>query len=204
MSMPLEDMSHETFWRQFLRTLVTTTPPAVSLTAAGGSGGSDVRLRAEFRDESFDPVEGLIVRTVVSHEDGDSWVVDMEPSAEEAGVFTASAAPTKSGSWYFEAIAERDGEPVHTARSSLYSETSDQEYFNIRRNTALLRRLAEATGGEYFEAGETGALAERLRYSAAGITETIRRPLWDAPAFFLLLLLLKSAEWLLRRRWNTI
>jgi hypothetical protein len=28
--------------------------------------------------------------------------------------------------------------------------------------------------------------------------------LWDAPFFFLLLVLLKSAEWLLRRRWRVI
>jgi hypothetical protein len=29
-------------------------------------------------------------------------------------------------------------------------------------------------------------------------------PLWDAPAVFLLLLLLKCGEWLLRRRWGAV
>jgi hypothetical protein len=43
-----------------------------------------------------------------------------------------------------------------------------------------------------------------LRYSRSGITETDYRPIWDAPAVFLLLLLLKGGEWLLRRRWSTI
>jgi hypothetical protein len=47
-------------------------------------------------------------------------------------------------------------------------------------------------------------LPEAIRYSAAGITEHEIRPLWDAPAIFLLLLLLKAFEWLLRRRWRKI
>ena len=65
-------------------------------------------------------------------------------------------------------------------------------------------RLARATGGRYLETQELDALPELLRYSSSGITETIRRPIWDAPAFFLALLLLKSAEWMLRRRWRSI
>jgi hypothetical protein len=109
-----------------------------------------------------------------------------------------------SGSWYFEAIAERDGEPVHVARTSAYSESGQAEYFNIRRDAALLRRLSDATGGQYFDAGNLDGLDDLLRYSNAGITERILRPVWDAPAVFLLLLLIKLGEWLLRRRWRTI
>jgi len=204
MSMPLEDQSHETFWRQLIRTLVTTTPPAVSVTASQDASGAAVQLRAEFRDDAFAPVDGLAVTAVVSNEDGESWTVDMSPSAEEPGTFVASTALGNSGSWYVEAIAEHDGAPFAAARTSLYSQSADQEYFNIRRNNALLRRLSDATGGRYFDSNDTGGLRELLQYSSAGITEEIRRPLWDAPALFILLLGLKAAEWLLRRRWSTI
>lgn len=204
MSMPLEDQSHETFWRQLLRALVATTPANMSLTAGNSAGGNTVQLRAEFRDDAFSPVDGLKVTAVVSHEDGDSWVVDMLPSEEEAGVFVAETVPSKSGSWYYEAIAERNGEPYEVVRTSLYSESDNREFFNIRRNSALLRRLSDATGGQYFEAGDIGSLPDALRYSAAGITEKIHQPIWNAPAFFIVLLLLKAGEWLLRRRWSTI
>lgn len=204
MSMPVEDQSHEIFWRQLLRALVSPTPAAVSLQASAIAGGNAVQLRAEFRDEEFRPVDGLNVTVVVSHEDGESWVEDMLPSEDEAGVFVADTVPSKSGSWYYEAIAERDGEPYETARTSLYSESGNREFFNIRRNGTLLRRLADATGGRYLEAADAASLADDLRYSSAGITEKIHRPIWNAPAFFLLLLLLKSAEWLLRRRWSSI
>ncbi len=204
MSMPLEDLSHEMFWRQLLRAMVASAPPGISLAVDATHGESEVRLRAEFRDESFLPLDNIGVSVVLSHEDGDSLTIDMLPSAEEAGVYTADAPLDQSGSWYFEAIAERDGEAVHVARASVYSESGQAEHFNIRRNAALLQRLSEATGGRYFDAGNLDGMTDLLRYSAAGITEQILRPIWNAPAIFLGLLLLKLGEWLLRRRWRTI
>ena len=61
----------------------------------------------------------------------------------------------------------------------------------LQRTPAVLRSLLEG-------------LPEAIRFSAAGITENQIRPLWDAPLIFLLLIGFKAAEWLLRRRWNTI
>lgn len=204
MSMPLEDLSHEMFWRQLLRAMVATAPPGISLSVDTGHGESEVGLRAEFRDEAFLPLDAINVTAVVSHEDGHSLNIDMLPSAEDPGVFTTDAPLDASGSWYFEAIAEREGEALYVARASVYSESGQAEHFNIRQNPALLRRLAEATGGQYFQAGNLEGLPDLLRYSAAGITEQVLRPIWHAPAIFLLLLMLKFGEWLLRRRWRTI
>ena len=204
MSAPLEDQSHEMFWRQLLRAMVASAPSSIALSADSAAAESSVRLRAEFRDDAFRPMNDLRVAAVVSHEDGDSWTLDLTPSVDDAGVFVADAALDQSGTWFFEAIAEREGEVIESARTSFYSESGQAEHFDIRRNSALLRRISEATGGRYFEAGDLGALPDLLRYSDAGITEQVLRPVWDAIAVFLLLFLLKSAEWLLRRRWSTI
>ena len=204
MSMPVEDLSHETFWRQLLRALVGTAPPGISLSVDADHGDAAVRLRAEFRDDSFLPLDNIGVSAVVSHEDGSAYTVGLRPDPGDAGVFTGEAELDRSGSWYFEAIADRDGEALHVARASVYSESEQAEYFNLRRNPALLRRIADATGGSYFDAGSLGGIGDVLRYSSAGITEQILRPVWNAPAVFLLLLILKLGEWLLRRRWRTI
>jgi uncharacterized membrane protein len=204
MSMPLEDLSHETFWRQLLRALVGTAPPGISLSIDADHGDSAVALRAEFRDDSVLPLANIGVSAVISHEDGSHYTVDMLPDPGDAGVFTAEAALDKSGSWFFEAIAERDGEALHVARASVYSESEQAEYFNLRRDAALLQRIAEATGGSFFDAGNLDGIADLLRYSSAGISEQILRPVWSAPAVFLALLMLKLGEWFLRRRWRTI
>jgi len=204
MSSPLEDQSHETFWRQFMRGLVASAPPGISLSASGSHGAAGVQLRAEFRDDAFNPLEGVRVSAVVSHEDGDTYTLDLLPSQDEPAVHVSDAALSETGTWYVEAIAERDGEAIHVARTSVYSESGQAEYFNIRRNSAQLVRLSDATGGQYFEPGNLDALPDLLRYSNAGVTEQILRPIWDAPALFMLLFIVKFGEWLLRRRWRTI
>ena len=204
MSMPVEDQSHETFWRQLLRSLVAHAPHNVSLTASGDAASTGVSLRAEFRDDKFRPIDDIGVTAVVTHQDGDSWSIDLAPSADEPGVFQAAVSPTASGTWYFEAVATRNGEPIETARTSIHYEAGQAEYFNFRRDSRALQRLSEATGGRFLELDELDALPDLLRYSSSGITETDYRPIWDAPAVFLLLLLLKGGEWLLRRRWSTI
>jgi len=204
MSMPVENQSHETFWRQLLRALVASAPNSVSLTASGDAGSTEISLRSEFRDDAFRPVDDIGVTAVVTHQDGDSWEIELAPSADEPGVFQANVTPTASGTWYFEAVAERNGEPIDVARASIHYESGQAEYFNFRRDSRALQRLSEATGGRYLEPDELDALPDLLRYSSSGITETDYRPIWDAPAVFLLLLLLKGGEWMLRRRWSTI
>jgi len=204
MSMPVENQSHETFWRQLLRALVASAPNSVSLTASGDAGSTEISLRSEFRDDAFRPVDDIAVTAVVTHQDGDSWEVELAPSVDEPGVFQANITPTASGTWYFEAVAERNGEPIDVARASIHYESGQAEYFNFRRDSRALQRLSEATGGRYLELDELDALPDLLRYSSSGITETDYRPIWDAPAVFLLLLLLKGGEWMLRRRWSTI
>jgi uncharacterized membrane protein len=204
MSMPSEDQKHETFWRQLMRALVASAPDNVLLTASGGPSDSTIALRAEFRDDAFKPIDNINVTAVVSHQDGESWSVNLQASSVEPGVFEAEITPTASGIWYVEAVAEKNGEPVAVARSSIHHESGQAEYFNIRRDSALLQRLSEATGGRYLEPDGLEVLPDLLRYSSSGITEQAYRDVWDAPAVFLLLLLLKSGEWLLRRRWGTI
>ena len=112
--------------------------------------------------------------------------------------------PDASGSWFFEAVAERNDEPVATSRASIHYEPGQAEHFNIRRNSTLLQSISEATGGRYLEPENLDALPALLRYGSSGITEQQYRAIWDAPAVFLLLLLFKAGEWLLRRRWSTI
>ena len=187
-----------------MRGLVASAPPGISLSASGSHGAAGVQLRAEFRDDAFNPLEGVRVSAVVSHEDGDTYTLDLLTSQDEPAVHVADAALSETGTWYVEAIAERDGEAIHVARTSVYSESGQAEYFNIRRNSAQLVRLSDATGGQYFEPGNLDALPDLLRYSNAGVTEQILRPVWDAPALFMLLFIVKFGEWLLRRRWRTI
>jgi hypothetical protein len=78
------------------------------------------------------------------------------------------------------------------------------ENFGTAQNRPLLQRIADSTGGRYWQLNQLDELPEAMRYSKAGIVERQTLDLWNLPALFLLLLLLKGGEWLLRLRWKTL
>lgn len=202
MSLPVEDQRHEVFWQQLMRTLVAAAPSPISLTTSVDGGG--ILLRAEFRDDAFEPLGDVRVTAAVADAAGANYNVTLIPQANEPGIFAGRVEPRGPGTFYAEAVAVRDEAPIASARSSLVFETGQAEHFGIRSNPATLERIAAATGGSLLDPNDLGALAERLRFSTAGLTEIEERPIWDMPALFLLLLLLKAGEWLLRRRGGSI
>jgi hypothetical protein len=68
----------------------------------------------------------------------------------------------------------------------------------------MLERIAHDTGGRYWGLDELAGLPEAIRYSRAGMVERQTLDLWNMPAGFLLLALLKLGEWLLRRYWRRL
>ena len=47
-------------------------------------------------------------------------------------------------------------------------------------------------------------LASAIPFSDAGVSVQKFQDLWNMPAVFLMLILLRMAEWLLRRRWGVV
>ncbi len=202
MSMPLEDMSHETFWRQLARGLVVNSPLPFELSTSVEN--EEIRVRAQVRDPDAEENQGLAVAAVVSSQyGGPAMTLELLPSSSQPGVFEASFNPEDTGLFSVEAISRVGDTPVSSTRSAIRYE-QNQEAFDIRQNRELLENLATATGGQYWQVEDWDELPEAISYSTAGITEQDVRYLWDAPIIFILLIFLKVAEWLLRRRWRTI
>jgi hypothetical protein len=80
----------------------------------------------------------------------------------------------------------------------------NREFRQPLQNVDLLQRIARHSGGSYWTPETAPGIASALNYSSAGVLERHLLPLWDMPAIFLMLLLLKVAEWLLRRHWKRI
>ncbi|MYJ96643.1 MAG: hypothetical protein F4053_13975 [Proteobacteria bacterium] len=82
--------------------------------------------------------------------------------------------------------------------------TGVSEHFQIQQNRPLLERVASLTGGRYFTLGQLDELPETIQFSEAGIVERELLDLWNMPFVFLLLLLLKAGEWVLRLFWGRL
>lgn len=201
MSLPLDDLRHETFWRQLSRNLVANSPRPFELSALAEDGM--VTVRAELRDPEDEANQGIAITAVVSSDNGELLNLDLQPAPGQAGVFEAGFTPAADGLYNVEAITRKDDELLNSVRTATRYQQG-QESFDVRQNRALLERVSAVTGGAYWTPEQFNEMSEAISYSTAGITEQQISYLWDAPFFFILLFLLKTAEWLLRRWWRVI
>jgi uncharacterized membrane protein len=207
MQLPHEDQRHETFWRQFLQAAATTAPQPVTITSQRVFYGDEsaVTLRAEVRDKSYQPATDATVSLEVSDGLGPPTTLEMTPVAGERGIYEAAYDTTHTGVFRFEAVAKNAAaEDLGRARFAVRREDGVVEHYRVQQNRPLLERLAAATGGRYFSVADVGQLPEAVSFSEAGSVERQVLDLWNMPIVFLLLLLLKSGEWLLRLYWGRL
>lgn len=200
------DATHATFWQQLARWLVLDTPNAISVSTPRQvlSDEGRVRLRAQARDKSFNPVADARLEAHIMGPEGVTGVQELNPSPTEAGVYEGEWTAEKPGSYLVEVTATRGMEALGHDVLTFRRENGVAESFRTGQNRELLEKLAEETGGRYYRPDNLAKLSDEVAYSEAGITTREVRDVWDMPAVFLFLLLLRAAEWLLRRRWGAV
>jgi len=199
---PLEDQTHERFWQQLLRGLVdgVQDPIGVGLDRERADPGEAVRVTARVRDSTYIELNDAAVTAIVTSPLGEEHEVPLEWTVEEDGVYAGSFVPTEAGTWQVRAAARRGDAEIGADEAWVTVGPGDDEFFDAARRTALLERVAEATGGRSYTPETIGDLAEDLQYTGGGVTMVEERDLWDMPILFLVLIGLIGAEWAFRRR----
>jgi len=72
------------------------------------------------------------------------------------------------------------------------------------QNKDLLEKLSADTTGTYYTPSKAKRLPSEIAVSEAGITAHDNLDIWDMPILFLLALLIRGGEWLLRRKWGVV
>jgi hypothetical protein len=206
MLQPVADKSHEMFYQQLLRWLVSDTPRKVTTSTPKQviSDDAHVSLRAQVRDRTYLQASDAKTEAHILGPDGLAETVEMRPDALEAGVYSADWTTPKAGSYLVEVVAARGTEELGRDTITFRREDGAAENFHTEQNRELLEKLASETGGKYYKPEDAQKLGKDISYSEAGITVRETRDLWDMPIVFLLLLVLRSGEWLLRRKWGVI
>jgi hypothetical protein len=199
--MAVDDLTHEVFWRQLLRWLVSDVPERVAVTTANDriERGESTTLTANVVDPAFLPVNTARVTATVTAPSGATTDVPLAWIGERDGEYRASIAPEEEGIHEVRVEARlKDGPPVTTTTVVRVAPT-DAESFDAALRAPLLQRLADETGGRAYTAATMGRLPDDLRYSERGVTVVEERDLWDMPALLLLLLGCVIGEWSYRR-----
>ncbi|MGE0552063.1 MAG: hypothetical protein AB7R55_01410 [Gemmatimonadales bacterium] len=198
---PLEDQSHETFWRQMLRWLLEDVPDRLETAVSPDhpAPGQRVTVRAEIGDSNFLRVNDGSAIVRVTSPLGQVDTIPLDWTLGRDGTYEGSFVPRADGIYRLEvdALVGRDtlrAEPIYTGVAD-----RGLDFLNSEMRSPLLRRLADETGGRFYTAADVDRLPDDARYTESGVTVTEVKDLWDMPIVFFLLVLLLASEWTLRR-----
>lgn len=204
-TMAVEDTTHQFFWQRLTRWLVDGVPDPVMVTATPDrvQRGEPVILTAEVFDREYRGINDGRLLAHVTTPSGRVEDVPLEWTVEQDGEYRARYTPSEDGLHRVAVDGARaGGASIDRAVTALRVGPSDAEYFDAAMRAPLLRRLAEETGGRFFQAADTSLLTDAISYSGRGVTVVEERDLWDMPVVLVALVGLMFTEWMARRKWG--
>ena len=198
---PVEDMTHETFWRRLVRWLVDGVPDQVVASVPQDQVEPEqvVTVLAEIADANYEELNNSAVTAVVTDPSGGLIELPMEWTAEKDGEYRTTFTAADEGFYEVRVEAAVDNELLGEDTVYLQVAPSDSEFYDSTMGASLLERVAEETGGRFYTPDTVGTLPDDVQYVGGGLTVVEERDLWDMPALLLLLVALVLGEWGYRR-----
>jgi uncharacterized membrane protein len=199
-SIPVEDQTHEQFWRQLMRWLVDGVPAVVDARAVERvEPGEPVTLTAAVVDGTFVELNDARVVAHVTPPSGESFDVPLQWNGERAGEYEGMFVTAPQGMYEIRIEASRAGTSLGSGLTHVRAAPGDAEYFNATMNSTRLKRIAAETGGRFYTPETIAGLPEDLRYAGRGVMSVEERELWHMPVVLLALVGLLCGEWGYRR-----
>ena len=152
-SIPLEDQTHEQFWRQMLRWLVDGVPDAVDVRMTERvEPGEPVQLEATVVDKSFVELNDAVGRSRTwPGRTASTLNVPLQWTGERDGQYRGTFVSAEAGAYEVTVDATRGAETHrHRRRPTCAPWPARREFFDPTMHAAPLRRIAEETGGRFY------------------------------------------------------
>ena len=207
MSLPATDQRHELFWSGLLGELADGVLPGIVVSGATRvvRDNDTLALSIDARSGSFAPSANP-VRIKVTGPNNVTQAVTAQADPAVPGRYLTNVSMPRSGLYTLEVMADdtESTDNKHTTQLTVLREADTAEDYALVQNKAFLSEVARVTGGQYLTPGEVGQIPALVAGHSATQTRQSVYPLWQLPLFFLVLVLLKIGEWLLRRGWNRL
>ena len=200
-SIPLEDQTHENYWRQMLRWLVAGVPGVVEARAVTErvEPGEAVTLEATVVDKAHVELNNASVTAHVTRPNGGTMDVPLEWTGDRDGLYRGTFVSSEAGTYEVAVDSSRPAGIVGSDVAFVRVGPSDEEFFDPTMHEGPLRRIADETGGRFYTPDTAAGLAEDVRYAGRGVTSVEERELWNMPIILIALISLVCVEWGYRR-----
>lgn len=168
--------------------------------------GERVRIELQLLDEDYNPVLDDTARMHVRSPKGALQNIVLQRAQGQPGRFEGALSLEEAGVWSL--LYYRDGEaggrPL--ARRDLVTSVPKKELQETSLDEAGLTELAGLGQGRYAALHEMDKILEGFEGRGAGmkIVDRKLREVWDQAWTLLVILLLLTAEWILRKKWRLV
>ena len=197
-----DDDSHERFWRQTARWLTTAPKEHIKLDIAKTAYTlkEPVVLEVTATDKQFQLTNNAKIRAIVVNEAGKRKEVKLEQVLGKDGLYTARFIPNQYGEYTVTATGTLAGENLGEQQTLFEVKASYAEFSNAELNAALLKTLAEGSGGKYYAMEEAAQLVNQIPLVESATSKITDVDIWHIPLIFGAVIALLGFEWFLRKR----
>jgi hypothetical protein len=206
------DLYHHKLWGQVLRwATANKLPSGTSFVKIGADRarywpGQHVRIRARIVSQDLSPVKSAEVAVKLSRDGQFVSRRQMDYRPDSPGLYQADLGALEAGRYVAELdapaasdiLAAENATTVQTEFSVLAS--TPRELIELSPDRGLLNSLAERTGGAVIEAARIADAADRFGPGQLVRTQKSEYAIWDHWPLLALILVLATAEWILRKK----
>jgi len=204
------DKEHRRFWRQsifWLARKAADEPVYIQLEQRRFSPGNRVEFTAGAREADGSPATGVVYSAQILRPDGSKR--DLVLAAQGDLGHAAFIETSLDGDYTISVTATKNGAPLGTAKARFIVQAVDLELANSAARPDLMTSLATITkehGGRALTSDQLGEALTALRDKPpqATVEREEKYTHWDSLPFMLVLIVLMTAEWFLRKRWGLV
>ena len=157
--------------------------------------GDRVTLYGRLYSTGYEPLDEPSIRGLYGLKDGTGprSEVTLRPVPEQPGLYRGEFIAPAAGSYQFYAEHDIDAPLDFNVTQPRF------ELGQTAMNESLLGELGDLSGGAFFREEHLHRLPDTIRSRTERVRSPLEVELWSSPLYFLILLSLVTAEWLLRK-----
>ena len=159
--------------------------------------GEMARFDAQLYTHDFKPFDGAELLLQLN---GPRGTQEKEMIGRGNGKYSAEMLVVKAGDYSYRAVAAKDGVIFYEDRGTFSADNWNLEYLQTTAREEELRNLAEKTGGTLLGGDNFGTLLDIIDDAPRRLSESREWQLWNAPLLLIVICVLLTVEWWLRKK----
>ncbi|MCJ7578693.1 MAG: hypothetical protein MUO91_09600, partial [candidate division Zixibacteria bacterium] len=197
-----DNQSYQKFWNNSIRWLVTREDMDLINIFTDKKiykSGERINFSAKIFDQNYQKIKDATVLLKIKGEaSADSEMLSL--SLDLMGDYNGTLRSLPPGKYLFKGEVFRDETKIGSKSGEFTVEEYSLEDANLTTDFDLLKKMAEVSGGKFYEKDQIGNLVNDLELTEKKEERTKEIQLWNHPILLILFIGCLSAEWAIRKR----